>query len=78
MTGQSFAALSLYALTGAGLIGLGTYGLIAVRHLLRRVIAFNLIGSGLFLFFGAVAARVSTAETKPATWRCKSRPVAGH
>ncbi|MET4130220.1 phage tail tape-measure protein [Roseovarius sp. MBR-38] len=21
---------------------------------------------------------VSTAETKPATWRCKSRPVAGH
>jgi len=21
---------------------------------------------------------LSTAETKPATWRCKSRPVAGH
>ena len=58
-------ALSLYALTGAGLVGIGLYGLIAIRHLLRRVIAFNLIGSGLFLFFGAAGARGGAADPVP-------------
>jgi multicomponent Na+:H+ antiporter subunit C len=49
--------LTVYALTGAALVGLGFYGLLAARHLLRRVVAFNLIGSGLFRFFGAAGAR---------------------
>ncbi len=49
--------LTVFALTGAALVGLGFYGLLAARHLLRRVVAFNLIGSGLFLFFGAAGAR---------------------
>lgn len=48
---------TLYALTGAVLIGIGFYGLIEAQHLLRRVITFNLIGSGLFVFLGAVGAR---------------------
>jgi len=50
-------SLSIFALTGAALVGLGVYGLLAQAHLLRRVIAFNLIGSGLFLFFGAAGSR---------------------
>lgn len=50
-------SLTLFALTGAALVGAGIYGLLALPHLLRRVIAFNLIGSGLFLFFGAAGAR---------------------
>ncbi len=58
-------ALSLYALTGAGLTGLGLYGLIATRHLLRRVVAFNLLGSGVFLFLGAAAARGEGADPVP-------------
>lgn len=58
-------ALTLYALTGAALIGLGTYGLITIRHLLRQVIAFNLMGSGLFLFFGATAARGGNSDPVP-------------
>jgi len=49
--------LDLLAITAAALVGTGIYGLLAMRHLLRRVLAFNLVGSGLFLFFGAAAAR---------------------
>lgn len=43
---------SLYALTGAVLIALGFYGFIIHRGLIRRLIAFNVIGSGIFLLFG--------------------------
>jgi multicomponent Na+:H+ antiporter subunit C len=48
---------NVYALSAAALIGIGFYGLIASSHLLRRVIAFNVIGSGIFLFLGAFASR---------------------
>lgn len=48
---------TVFAVTGAALVGLGVYGLLARPHILRRIIAFNLIGSGLFLFFGAAGAR---------------------
>ena len=57
--------LSVFAMTGAALVGLGFYGLLAARHLLRRVVAFNLIGSGLFLFFGAVGARGGEPDPIP-------------
>lgn len=56
---------TLYALTGAALIGIGFFGLIAARHLLRRVVAFNLIGSGLFVFLGAAGARGAEADPIP-------------
>ncbi|NMG40215.1 hypothetical protein GRZ55_13275 [Chelativorans sp. ZYF759] len=44
----------LFALTGCVLIGLGLYGFIVHAHLLRRILAFNVIGSGIFLLFGAL------------------------
>jgi multicomponent Na+:H+ antiporter subunit C len=47
-------AATLYALTGAAVVGLGLYGLIAQRGLLRRVLAFNVTGSGIFLLFGGL------------------------
>jgi len=50
-------SLTIFALTGSALVGVGIYGLLAIPHLLRRIIAFNLIGSGLFLFLGAAGAR---------------------
>ena len=56
---------TLYALTGAALIGIGVFGLISARHLLRRVVAFNLIGSGLFVFLGAAGARGAAADPLP-------------
>ena len=58
-------SLTLFALTGAALLGLGVYGLLARPHLLRRIIAFNLIGSGLFLFFGAAGARGASVDPIP-------------
>jgi multicomponent Na+:H+ antiporter subunit C len=59
------SALILYALTGSAAIGIGFYGLIASRNLLRRIVAFNLIGSGLFLYFGATGARGGAADPVP-------------
>ena len=51
------SASLLYGLCGAALIGLGLYGFVAHRRLIRRVLAFNVIGSGIFLLFGASAYR---------------------
>ncbi len=55
----------VYALTGSALIGIGFYGLIASSHLLRRVMAFNVIGSGIFLFLGAFASRGGVPDPVP-------------
>ncbi len=46
-----------YALVGVGLFLMGLLGLILYRHLLRRVLALNVMGSGVFLIFVALARR---------------------
>ena len=51
----------LAGLVGAALVGLGVYGLILHPHPLRKLLAFNLIGSGVFLVFGIVARRGAAA-----------------
>jgi len=51
----------LAGLTGAALVGFGLYGLILHSHPLRKLLAFNLIGSGVFLIFGIVARRGAAA-----------------
>ncbi|WP_296476100.1 NADH-quinone oxidoreductase subunit K [Roseinatronobacter sp.] len=58
-------SLTVFAMTGATLVGLGVYGLLARVHMLRRIMAFNLIGSGLFLFFGAAGARGAALDPIP-------------
>jgi multicomponent Na+:H+ antiporter subunit C len=50
-------AATLAGLVGAALVGLGLYGLVVNPQPLRKVLAFNLIGSGVFLIFGIVARR---------------------
>jgi multicomponent Na+:H+ antiporter subunit C len=52
---------ALYGLCAAGLVGLGFFGLIVQPHPLRKILAFNLIGSGVFLLFGVVARRGAAA-----------------
>lgn len=47
----------VYGLTGAILIAIGFYGFVALRHFLRQILSFNVAGSGVFLLFGALAAR---------------------
>ncbi|KPQ11119.1 MAG: multicomponent Na+:H+ antiporter subunit C [Saliniramus fredricksonii] len=59
------SASLLYGLCGAALIGLGLYGFVAHRRLIRRVLAFNVIGSGIFLLFGASAYRDPAAGADP-------------
>ena len=48
---------SIAGFVGAGLVGLGLYALIVNREPLKKLLAFNLIGSGVFLVFGIVARR---------------------
>lgn len=45
----------IYALTGAGLFALGLYALIVHAHLLRKILAINVMGSGVFLLLVALA-----------------------
>jgi multicomponent Na+:H+ antiporter subunit C len=48
---------TLFGLFAAVLIGVGLYGLIVNPHPLRKILAFNVVGSGVFLLFGAIAYR---------------------
>ena len=45
------------ALCACVLVGIGLYGLIVLAHPLRKIIAFNVMGSGVFVLFGALARR---------------------
>jgi multicomponent Na+:H+ antiporter subunit C len=47
----------LFGLCAAALIGVGLFGLIVNPHPLRKILAFNVIGTGVFLLFGAIARR---------------------
>jgi multicomponent Na+:H+ antiporter subunit C len=55
------SAATLFGLCGAALVGLGLFGLITNPRLLRKILAFNLIGSGVFLLFGVIARRGAAA-----------------
>jgi multicomponent Na+:H+ antiporter subunit C len=42
-------------------VGIGLYGLIVQPHPLRKLVAFNIMGSGVFVLFGALAKRGAAA-----------------
>lgn len=46
----------LYLITGASLFVIGFYGVVAARHLLQKILALNVTGSGVFLVFITTAA----------------------
>lgn len=48
---------TIFGVCAACLVGLGLYGLVAQPQPLRKILAFNVLGSGIFLLFGAVARR---------------------
>jgi multicomponent Na+:H+ antiporter subunit C len=58
-------AALLFGVCGATLVGIGAFGLVAQTHLLRRILAFNVIGSGIFLMFGALGDRLPEAGADP-------------
>ena len=49
-----------YALVGIGLFTTGLLGLLLHRHLLRLVLALNVMGTGVLLIFVALARRAGT------------------
>jgi multicomponent Na+:H+ antiporter subunit C len=55
------SATTIFGLCAAIAVGLGLYGLIANPQPLRKILAFNLLGSGVFLLFGVVARRGAAA-----------------
>jgi multicomponent Na+:H+ antiporter subunit C len=56
---------TIFSACAAVLVGIGAFGLFSHAHLLRRIVAFNVIGSGVFLMFGAMAARLPQAGADP-------------
>ncbi len=49
----------IYAMAGVVLFALGFYGFIIHAHLVRRLIAFNIMGSGVFLVLVGLPQRVA-------------------
>lgn len=52
---------TLFALCACALVGIGLYGLIVQPHPLRKLVAFNVMGTGVFVLFGAFAKRGAAA-----------------
>lgn len=55
------SAVQLFWLAGSGLVGLSLYALIVNPHPLMKLLALNLLGSGVFLLFGVIARRGAAA-----------------
>ena len=51
------SAATLFGMCAVLLVGAGLYGLIVNPHPLRKILAFNVVGSGVFLLLGAIARR---------------------
>jgi multisubunit Na+/H+ antiporter MnhC subunit/uncharacterized MnhB-related membrane protein len=54
---EAMSGVTVFGLCAAAAVGLGLYGLITNPQPLRKIIAFNLLGSGVFLLFGVVGRR---------------------
>jgi len=55
----------LYTLVGVGPLTLGLYAFIVHAHLLCKMLAINVMGSGVFLILVALAARSQDASPDP-------------
>ena len=55
----------LFTLVGIGLFSLGFYALIMHAHLLRKILAINIMGSGVFLVLVGLAKRTGDALPDP-------------
>jgi multicomponent Na+:H+ antiporter subunit C len=55
------SSATLFGLCGTALAGLGLYGLVVHPEPLRKVLAFNVVGAGVFVLFGVIARRGAAA-----------------
>lgn len=54
-------AATFYALAGVALVVLGLYGLAVQAHLLRKLLAVNILGSGVFLVLVSLGGQAGAA-----------------
>jgi len=57
--------VQIYSVCGVTLFGLGFWGIIALRHVLRRVIGLNIMSAGTFLVLVALAHRTPGPQPDP-------------
>lgn len=57
----AISAATLFGLCAAGMVGIGLYGLIVLPDALRKLLAFNILGGGVFILFGVIARRGAAA-----------------
>jgi len=50
--------VTLYMLSGVGMVAVCLYALISYPHLIRKILAINILGSGIFLLLISFARRV--------------------
>jgi len=55
----------IFAITGSALVALGLFGVVTQAALLRKILAFNLLGGGVFLLFGVIARRGAVVDPVP-------------
>lgn len=55
----------IFACAGAVLFAMGVAGVVLLDHLLRRILAFNLMGSGAFLVLVGFAQRAGVPDPVP-------------
>jgi multicomponent Na+:H+ antiporter subunit C len=55
----------VFALVGVALFGLGVAGVVLAGHLLRRILAFNVMGNGAFLVLVGLAQRDGVPDPVP-------------
>ncbi len=58
-------AATFYALAGVALAGIGLFALFARAHLFRKILALNVLSSGVFMVFVALAYRSPEAAPDP-------------
>jgi multisubunit Na+/H+ antiporter MnhC subunit len=71
------SAVLAYGLAGAALITIGLYGLIVRRHLLRKILAMNVVGNGVFLVLVALAKRSAVPDPVPHALAVRVRDATG-
>ena len=55
----------LYGLAGIALVAMGLYAALAARHVLRRLLGLNVLGSGVFMMLVALASLTTGIATRP-------------
>lgn len=55
----------LYGLTGIVLVAMGLYAALSARHVLRRLLGLNVLGSGVFMMLVALASRAGGIAGRP-------------